>query len=158
MIRRRESQRGNAMVEFALAFGIIIPVFLGTFQFGYTFYVYNLLQTQVRDGARYGALRTFRAGDAHSIAAYSAAVRNMVRYSTTDGTETLIVPGLSDSNVTVSLVDKNGNTADASHVPATVKVSINGFSVDAVVKTMTLNQKPFLQFTYAGRYAPAETE
>lgn len=158
MNRRTRSQRGNAMVEFALAFGIIVPVFLGTFQFGYTFYVYNLLQTQVRDGARYGALRTFRAGNTSSIAAYKTAVRNMVRYSTTDGSETLIVPGLTDSNVTVNIVDKNGINADASHVPATVQVSINGFSLYSVVKTTTFNQKPTLQFTYAGRYAPAEVE
>jgi len=158
MSRRKRSQRGNAMVEFALAFSIIVPVFLATFQFGYTFYVYNLLQTQVRDGARYAALRTFRAGDAHSVAAFSTAVRNMVRYSTPDGTESLIVPGLADSNVIVSIVDRNGVAADASHVPATVKVSINGFSIDSVVKTTTFNQHPYLQFTYAGRYAPAETE
>lgn len=43
MSRRKRSQRGNAMLEFALAFSIIVPVFLSTFQFGYTFYVYNLL-------------------------------------------------------------------------------------------------------------------
>lgn len=156
--RRRRSQRGNALLEFALAFGIIVPVFLGTFQFGYSFYVYNLLQTQVRDGARYAALRTFRAGDAPSIAAFGTAVRNMVRYSTPDGTETLIVPGLTDSNVVVSIVDRNGVAADASHVPATVSISINNFAIDAGVKTMTLSHHPNLQFTYAGRYAPAETE
>jgi Flp pilus assembly protein TadG len=158
MSPRKRSQRGNAMLEFALAFSIIVPVFLGTFQFGYTFYVYNLLQTQVRDGARYAALRTFRAGDAHSIAAFSTAVRNMVRYSTPDGTESLIVPGLADSNVIVSVVDRNGVAADASHVPATVKISINNFSLYSVVNTTTFNQHPNLQFTYAGRYAPAETE
>ena len=38
---------GNAMIEFALASAILIPLFIGTFQFGYTFYVYNLLATQV---------------------------------------------------------------------------------------------------------------
>jgi Flp pilus assembly protein TadG len=158
MSRRTRSQRGNAVIEFALAFSIIVPVFLSTFQFGYTFYVYNLLQTQVRDGARYAALRTFRAGDAHSIAAFSTAVRNMVRYSTPDGTETAIVPGLTDSNVVVSILDRNGLAADASHVPATVKVYVNGFNIYSVVKTMTFNQHPYLQFSYAGRYAPAETE
>jgi hypothetical protein len=42
---------GNAMIEFAFAAGVLLPLFLGTFQFDYTFYVYNLLNTQVRAGA-----------------------------------------------------------------------------------------------------------
>ena len=55
------------MVEFALASVILIPTFVGTFQFGYTFYVYNLLCTQVRAGARYASTRTFRCKTSTSI-------------------------------------------------------------------------------------------
>ena len=146
------------MVEFAVAFTLIFPVFAGTFQFGYTFYVYNLLQTQVRDGARYAALRQFRSMDASSVSKYKAAVRNMVRTSTPDGSGTLIVPGLKDSNVIVTITDANGVDADAEHAPAQVSVSISNFEVNAVVKKFTLNQKPYLEFQYAGRYAPAESE
>jgi Flp pilus assembly protein TadG len=155
---QKKSQRGNALIEFAVAYAVIVPVFLGTFQFGYTFYVYNLLQTQVRDGARYAALRAFKAGSDASVAKYKSDVQNMVRTSTPDGTGDLIVPGLANSNVVVTISDASGNDADASHAPATVTVSISNFSVNAVVKTFTFNTKPTLRFTYAGRYAPAETE
>lgn len=155
---RKKSTRGNAMLEFAMAFMVIFPVFAGTFQFGYTFYVYNLLQTQVRDGARYAALRQFRSLDATSVGKYKAAVRNMVRTSTPDGSGALIVPGLKDNNIVVTITDAAGVSADAEHAPARVSVSISNFVVDAVVKKFTLNRKPFLEFQYAGRYAPAESE
>jgi hypothetical protein len=35
------------MIEFALASFVVISLFIGTCQFGYTFYVYNLLCTQM---------------------------------------------------------------------------------------------------------------
>ena len=154
----RKSQRGNAMVEFALSFSLITTLFFGTFRFGYTFYVYNLMQSQVRDGCRYAALRSFRAADAASIEAYKQKVRNMVRFSTPDGSGTAIVPGLTDANVVVTIVDQFGNNADDTHVPANVSVTIHNFSVNAVISTFNFDQKPYLQFNYVGRYAPAETE
>ena len=158
MIRRMRSRRGNAFIEFALASTLILPIFAGTFQYGYTFYVYNLLQTQVRGGARYASLRQFKAADTASIAKYKLAVRNMVRYSTPDGTGTLIVPQLEDSDIIVGIIDQYGNDADASHAPATVTMTINNFAVNSLFTTITFNQRPYLQFPYVGRYAPTESE
>jgi Flp pilus assembly protein TadG len=57
--KRPGSRRGNAMIEFALSASVLIPLFLGTFQFGYAFYVYNLLCTQTRAAARYASMKTF---------------------------------------------------------------------------------------------------
>ena len=158
MKTRIRSRRGNAFVEFALASAVTLPLFAAAFQFGYTFYVYNLLLTQVRSGARYASLRQFKAANASSISTYKTAVRNMVRYSTPDGSGTLIVPQLQDSNVVVNIVDQNGNAADATHAPASVNVSANSFTVYAIFTTFTFNQKPYLDFPYVGRYAPSETE
>ena len=64
---RLRSRRGNALVEFAIASTVLIPIFVGTFQFGYSFYVYNLISTQIRSGARYASLRTFRCSNSASI-------------------------------------------------------------------------------------------
>jgi TadE-like protein len=74
---RLGSRRGNAMIEFALASFVLIPLFIGTFQFGYTFYVYNLLCTQMRAGARYASLKTFKGSD---VSGFKTAVQNMVMY------------------------------------------------------------------------------
>src|SRR5947209_3665853 len=92
-------RRGNAMVEFALASTVLIPVFFGTFQFGYTFYVYNLLCTQINAGAKYAATRTFRCADSTSITKFKTAVANMVRFGNPDGTGALIQPGLTAGEV-----------------------------------------------------------
>ena len=59
---RRRKSGGNALIEFALAFGFLFPVLTGTFQFGYAFFVYNELQTAVREGARYAAFKTYDSG------------------------------------------------------------------------------------------------
>ena len=84
------------MIEFALASSVLIPLFLGTFQFGYTFYVYNMLCSQIHAGARYASMRTFRCNSNTSITAFKTQVKNMVRFGNPGGTGTLIVPGLDD--------------------------------------------------------------
>lgn len=152
-IKRLRSRRGNAMVEFALASGVLVPLFLGTFQFGYTFYVYNLLCTQMRAGARYASLKTFQCS---SIDTFKTQVKNMVMYGNPDGTGTLIEPGLTAAQLDVEVKDVNGNNADATHTPSYVTVTTVNYSVNAVVTTFNFNGKPIVRFPYLGRYAPAE--
>src|SRR5437868_4935614 len=100
---RVRSRRGNAMVEFALASLLLVAIFLGTFQFGYTFYVYNLLSTQMRSGSRFASMKAFKCLTDTSISNYKQKVRNVVRYGNPSGGTTLIEPGLTDSEVTVSV-------------------------------------------------------
>jgi Flp pilus assembly protein TadG len=141
------------MIEFALASFVIIPLFVGTFQFGYTFYVYNLLCTQMRAGARYASLKTFTGS---GVAAFKTAVQNMVMYGNPDGSGTLIEPGLTASQIDVEVKDANGNNADATHIPSYVTVTTVNYSVNAVITTFNFNGKPIVRFPYLGRYAPAE--
>ena len=153
-------QRGNAMIEFALASLILIPMFIGTFQFGYTFYVYNLLCTQVRAGARYASTRTFRCGDSTSITKFKTAVKDMVMYGDPNpgGSPTPLEPGLTTDQIVVDITDAGGvDITDNTRVPAFVMVSTN-YSVNAVVSTMNFTGKPRLQFPYTGQWAPQETE
>src|SRR4051794_8548845 len=107
-MNRFRSRRGNAMLEFGLASLVLIPLFLGTFQFGYTFYVYNLLSTQIRAGARYASLRTFRCSNSAGITAFKTAVANMVVYGDPTGTATtVLVPGLTTAGVDVEIKGAN---------------------------------------------------
>jgi len=155
---RLRSQSGNAMVEFAIASAMLIPLFIGTFQFGYAFYVYNLVSTQVRSGARYASMRTFRCGSSASIDTFKSKVRNVVRYGNPSGNGNVIEPGLADGQVSVSIKDVNGNDADATHTPSYVVVTSANYSVDAVMTTFNFNNKPSVRMPYLGQYAPAETE
>jgi len=80
------SRKGTAMLEFALGTLILVPVFAGTFQFGYTFFVYNNLDTAVRGGARYASLRSYDSATSTPSSAFSTAVKNMVVYGNSAGT------------------------------------------------------------------------
>ena len=161
---RLGSRRGNAMVEFALASFVLIPIFIGTFQFGYTFYIYNLLGTQIRAGARYASMRTFNCSDSKSILSFKTAVQNMVVYgnSIPGKSDPVVVSGLTASQIDVKIKAADGITdADSTHVPITVTVSTTAgtpFTVDAVFKTFSFSGYPNLQFPYTGQFAPGGME
>ena len=144
------------MVEFALASSLLIPIFLGTFQFGYTFYVYNLLSTQMRSGARFASMKAFKCagGDLN----YKQKVRNVVRYGNPGATGTVIEPGLLDTQVTVSIKDVNGDAASTTKTPSYVEVSTASYSVDALFTTYTFTGKPYVRMPYLGAYQPTLTE
>jgi len=153
---RLHSRRGNAMIEFALSTSILIPLFFGTFQFGYTFYVYNLLNTQMRAGARYASLKTFQCSKAGEIANFKRDVKNVIMYGNSAGTGNLMEPGLTAAQIDVEIKDAAGNNADATHVPSYVTVTTANYSVAGLTGNTSFDGKPFVQFPYVGRYAPAE--
>ncbi len=156
---RLGSRRGNTMIEFALASLILIPMFFGAFQFGYTFYVYNLLCSQMRAAARYGSVRAFYAA---TPSTYQTAVKNVVIYGNPDGSGTGIEPGITAANVEVLLLGANGLAASAINRPVTLTVRTaagdNAYQVNAVFTTFTFTGKPFLTIPYTGQFAPIGTD
>ncbi len=153
--RGRTSERGNAMVEFALASVVLIPVMTGAFQFGYSFYTYNLLQSAVSNGGRYAAFRTYRClNGATDVTKVKQAIQNMCVYGTPSpsGADKPVVAGLAPSNIDVTF------TLSSTQVPTAVSVSVNRFTVKAIFKNYTLTGKPKLSLPYLGRYAPEESE
>jgi len=144
---RRIRRKGNAMVEFALVAAVLVPCFVGIFEFGYAFYSYNVLIAGVRAGARYAALAKYDSATQTPSTSYQNAVKNIVVYGDpTGGTQTLL-PGLGTSNVTVSV-----QMTDS--VPDMVKVSINSFTVNTVFRKLQWSNKPAASFRYEGNFAP----
>jgi hypothetical protein len=139
--------RGSSLLEFAVATGILVPLFTGTFQFGYTLFVYNDLQSAVRGGARYASMRSYDSASSAPSAGFLAAVRNMVVYGNADGTGKPVAPGLAAANVEV-LPNMNGAA------PESITVEITGYSVNAVFTSFTFNGKPSATFSYTGTPAP----
>jgi len=151
---RSRSQKGNAMLEFALSAGVLIPIMAGTFQFGYGMYTYNKLQSAVNDGARYASNRTYRtllgATDTDKV---KLAIKNMVVYgvpSPANGAVPL-VNGLGTGDVDVSFATTSG-------LPTSVTVKLNTFTIDTIFTNYTITGKPVMTFPYVGRYAPEESE
>jgi Flp pilus assembly protein TadG len=145
---RRRGERGNAMVEFALGSSLLVAAFTGTFQFGYTFYVYNNIETAVNNGAKYAALRTYEQTSSTPSNCFKTAVQDMVAYGDPTGTTTnAIAPGLTPSNVNLIVTFTNG-------VPTQMQVNISGYSINSVFTSMSLNNKPSSTYPFLGRYAP----
>jgi hypothetical protein len=142
------------MLELAVSAGMMVTFLAGTFQFGYTFYIYNQLVTAVGNGARYAAQRTYRAANEQDIRRGSAAIRNLVVYGDSQPVPDAVpvVPNLKPEQVEVRWV-LNGDGA-----PAAVDVAIHSFTVDAVFRSVTFDGRPSVEFPYVGRYAPMESE
>lgn len=147
-------ERGHAMLELAVSSAVMISCLAGTFQFGYTFYVYNQLVTAVGNGGRYAAMRTYRAASATDIEKGAQAIRNMVVYG--DAQPAPDAQPIAAS-LTPAQVDVNWVT-DGKGAPSAVNVSIREYKVDAVFKTFMFSGRPGVEFPYVGRYAPSEHE
>ena len=152
---RRNSRRGSAILEFAVAAIILFPCLAATFQFGYSFYIYNQLSSAISGGAKYASLRTYRcgAGNADYVKIQNA-VKNVVLYGNPNGTGTVQVPRLTAANVSVSYSPR----ASACDVPTQVQVEVNSFTINALFKSYTLTGKPAAIIPYLGRHASEESE
>src|ERR1700686_488011 len=76
----KPSERGNALLEFALGWSVLWLVFSGVFQFGYSFYTYNVLMTAVANAPEIGSKLSYDTG---TPATYTTALKNMVLYGDT---------------------------------------------------------------------------
>ena len=147
--RRRN---GNVMLEFAIGVGVLISVFAGTFQYGYTFYQYNLLKNAVMNGASYAAMRNYDSDNNQPSNAFSTAVKNVVVYGDPAGGTSPVIRGLTTSNVNLTPGLFNGATTN--QPPVTMTVSISGYTISAVFGSTTLTNKPSVTYPYRGVWEP----
>jgi hypothetical protein len=147
------------MLELAISASVMVTCLVGTFQFGYTFYVYNQLVTAVGNGGRYAAMRTYHGTSRTSdqdLEIGNRAIRNMVVYGDPE-------PGLDAVPVVVKLKPEQVEVRwimGEKGAPAAVNVSIRDYTVDAVFKTFTFTGRPAVEFPFVGQMAaqqkPAE--
>jgi len=142
------------MLELAVCAAVMVSFLAGTFQFGYTFYIYNQLVTAVGNGGRYAAQRTFRAATPQDTLRGNAAIRNMVVYGDPQPVADAapVVPSLKPEQVEVRWV------AAGPGAPKAIDVLIHGYTVNAVFRAFTFDGRPSVEFPYVGRYAPSESE
>lgn len=143
----RRRVRGSALVEFAMAFILLVPLFYGTLKFGLALFYYNELASAVRAGARYASYRTYDSPSSVPSSRYLDAVRNMTMCGDPYHCDKGVVPGLQMDNVAVSVTMVGG-------APAYVTVSITNFRLDVVITRVRL-QRPAAVFPYMGIFAPA---
>jgi Flp pilus assembly protein TadG len=143
----RRRQRGNAMLEFGLAMGVLFPIFAGTFQYGYIYYVYDSLESSIRAAGRYASTRTYNSVSATPSAAYVTAVRNMAVYGNPAGGTSSVAPGLTPAHISVTATFWRGT-------PSTVTVQVNNYQISGVFGNVNVNGKPRIKFPLLGRWDP----
>jgi Flp pilus assembly protein TadG len=151
MSTQRRRQQGTALIQFTFASLLIVPIFLGTWSFGTTFYLYSRLESAVRDGARYASMQTYDSTSSTPTANFLQAVQYMTVYgdpNANPSTATPLVPNLSTSNVQLTV------TFSANNAPSQMTVSITGYSVPSYTNRVTLNGKPYVSFPFVGQWAP----
>lgn len=145
----RRNRRGSALIELTLSLSFLTALFLGTWQYGYGFYVYAQLEQAVRDGARYAAGRTYDSATSTPSDTYLAAVQNVVVYgdpAPANGATT-VAPGLTTDKVTVTVTFDSG-------VPTSIAVGISGYQMPTYFGTLTLGGKPTTSFPFVGIFGP----
>jgi Flp pilus assembly protein TadG len=145
----RKRQGGSVIVELTLSLTFLSALFLGTWQYGYTFYIYAELEQAVRAGARYASLLTYDSGTSTPSADFQTAVQNVVVYgdpAPPNGTAP-VAPGLTTSNVSLTVTWVNG-------VPTAMTVAITGYQVPTYLGSATLTGKPTTTFPFVGIFGP----
>ncbi len=154
MRSRRARQCGSALAELALlapVFGILLA---GTSYFGFAFYSYNRLERAVHDAGRYASTRTLLM-TSNGITQFQTQVRNVVVYGSPEGGDTLSSPRLTNTaDVTVQILNRDGSAAVASQAPRPerIRITITSWSIPGSFRTVTLSNKPSVDFPFIGRY------
>jgi Flp pilus assembly protein TadG len=138
------------MIEFTLSMLVLIPLFLGTWAFGYNFFQYSELQDAVRAGARFASLQTYDSATTAPSNSFLTAVQNATVYGDPNADPSSakpVVSGLTTSNVQL-------NVGFAVGAPSTMTVAITGFQVQSFPGKVNLNGKPYASFPFLGIWGP----
>jgi Flp pilus assembly protein TadG len=149
--RRKNSEKGSAAIEFALGAMVMVYAFTGIFQYGYSFYQYSLLETAVHEAAIYAGQEAFpstAASGSNISSCYATRIKNMAIYGNPNGGSKALLPGLGTNNIVV-------NMAATSGTPSQVTVAISNFTLNGVLGSTALTNKPQATMPYTGRWATA---
>jgi Flp pilus assembly protein TadG len=138
----RQSERGNAMLEFALGFSILWMLFSGVYEIGYAYYIYDRLAVATANAVELGSRLGYDTGNP---SAFSTSLQNMVLYGSETAGTYPVVPGLTTANVNVSA------NLDANGFPRYVTVNITGYTINALFKSFSLPNKPGATGLYYGQ-------
>jgi Flp pilus assembly protein TadG len=144
---RVRDRAGTAMLEFTIGAGVLVAVFTGTFQFGYTFLQYNNLENAVARGVRYASLVPYDSATMNPSAAFQTAVQNMVLYGSPAAGSPPVLSSLTAGNVILTVTFTN-------LVPSAMTVSISGYTINSIFATTTLTKKPQVTYAYQGIWSP----
>ncbi len=110
-----KSQRGIAVIEFALILPVLMVLLLATAEFGRAFYQYNTLTKAIRDGARHLSDNSLNgAGVIELGGTTSTAVKNLIVFGNSAGSGDALLEGFSTSDIMITTIDSKHLKVSAS--------------------------------------------
>lgn len=106
---RRKPERGAAAVEFALVLPLLMVILLGTIDWGYFFFVEQLVTNASREGARTGSLTPSPGGEGTAEADAKKAATDYLIAAGLDGDVVSIDPEASSSSIKVTVSYPTGS-------------------------------------------------
>lgn len=117
MLRKRNSQRGSTLVEFAIGVTVFLTAMFGVLEFGRALWTHNALTDAARRGARYATMNS--QADINKV-------KNVVVYGDPAGGTQPVVNNLTTNNVIVTYSSFGLNAG-------TVSVSITNYQFQFVI-------------------------
>lgn len=122
---RRNSQKGQTLVEFALAVMLFLTMLFGIIEFGRALWTWNTIVQATRAGARFAVT---------SDPTNDAAIKNWVVYHNAAGTGDPVLNGLATTNVNVIFKDNKGNDLSGDRYKSdVVQVGVTGYAFNFIV-------------------------
>ncbi len=144
---KNHSERGTAIVEFAITAAFFLMMIAAIISGGHLFFTHNALVESTRRGARYAAtLAKPATGFCANNSTTVDPVKNMVLYGTPTAGTTTLVNNLQASNVTVCY------SSDYGVAQGTVSVKIENYNYTFAVAAKVINMPPY-QTTVVGESA-----
>ena len=122
MQKKRERQRGQAIVEASLILLVFLVFLVGTLDFGQYLYFHQSLSERARAALRYGVINT----------SDKVAIQNVAVYNDPAGTAngaTALVPSFTTDMVSVCLPGDAGCADPAATSDSRVSVTISGYQM-----------------------------
>ena len=137
-LTKNHSERGTAIVEFALTSAFFLMMIMAIISAGHLFFTHNALVESTRRGARYAAtLAKPATGFCANNSTTVDPVKNMVLYGTPTAGTTTLVNNLTASNVTVCYSNDYGVAQ------GTVSVKIENYNYTFAVAAKIINMPPY---------------
>jgi Flp pilus assembly protein TadG len=138
--RTEKSEKGQTLVEFALVTLVFFILVFGITEFGRALWTWNTIVQATRAGARYAVVETPTSDDMQ--------IKKVVAYNdpNASSSSTPVVPGLTETNVTIQYLNNDGSVASNKNVADLIAVSVTGYQFSFLVPLFG-TQIPLPSFT-----------
>src|SRR5262245_15100300 len=125
--RIEKSEKGQTLLEFALVTLVFFVLVFGITEFGRALWTWNTIVQATRAGARYAVVETPTSNDIE--------IKKVVAYNdpNANSSSTPVVPGLTDSNVSVRYLNNDGTVASNKNVADLIEVGVTGYQFSFLV-------------------------